>query len=449
MINLANKYIKENENKIDQKYRLKYHFMPPIGWANDPNGLVFYKNKYHVFYQFYPYKTNWGPMHWGHIISDDLIDMEYNLAAIAPNDEEDKLGCWSGGAIALEDELDLVFTGHGDNEQKQFIARSKDGINFIKDNNPCFDNKLLPKNVSRCDFRDPYPIYVNGSYYILVGGRLDTNEGVLIVLKSNHMAEFRYDFMIGPLKEFGIMCECPTYAKVDGYDVILASGIDVKKEGNNYKNSSSSIYLIGHIDFEKKKMDIINSGEIDKGDTFYAPQIINNCSKPIMIAWMEMWNKDYPTAVFNHGWNGAFTFPRLLSVKDNILYQNPIDNINKYYKKSYEYHSGLISRISDINIKGKGYFKLFFKSCNGSFEIGNDKDGIYLNTLNSNNLNGIIRYTNNQYDNVDLRILLDVSSIELFVNDGIETITSRIFLDSNYEIITDFNVKIFVNEISR
>ena len=69
----ANSYILNNKDKVNPRYRLKYHFMPPIGWMNDPNGLVKYKNEYHIFYQFYPYDSVWGPMHWGHAKSIDLI----------------------------------------------------------------------------------------------------------------------------------------------------------------------------------------------------------------------------------------------------------------------------------------------------------------------------------------------------------------------------------------
>ena len=70
----ANDYIKKNKDKVNQLYRLKYHMMPPVGWMNDPNGLVFKDNQYHLFYQFYPYDSQWGPMHWGHFKSKDLIN---------------------------------------------------------------------------------------------------------------------------------------------------------------------------------------------------------------------------------------------------------------------------------------------------------------------------------------------------------------------------------------
>ena len=79
-----------------QRYRLGYHLMTPGGWMNDPNGFSFFKGWYHIFYQYYPYKAEWGPMHWGHAVSDDLLHWTYLPAALAPDQEYDRDGCFSG-----------------------------------------------------------------------------------------------------------------------------------------------------------------------------------------------------------------------------------------------------------------------------------------------------------------------------------------------------------------
>ena len=72
-IEQANSYIEQNKEKVNDLYRLKYHMIPPIGWMNDPNGLIKINETYHLFYQYYPYDSKWGPMHWGHFSSKDLI----------------------------------------------------------------------------------------------------------------------------------------------------------------------------------------------------------------------------------------------------------------------------------------------------------------------------------------------------------------------------------------
>ena len=449
-INKANEYIQLNKNIVNQQFRLKFHMMPPIGWMNDPNGLSKYNGEYHLFYQYYPYDSKWGPMHWGHFVTKDLIKYDDVDVALAPTNQDVESGCWSGSAIVANDCLNLIYTRHYEiNEyktQQQCIASAKDGINFAKRDEPLFNNDELPENISRRDFRDPYVFYKNGYYYMLVGGKLDTNEGVIVVLKSLTLDNFKFDFIIGPFYELGDMGECPSYFEVDGIDVIVVSGCGVKQKENNFRNCNSSVYLAGKFDFDNKKFNVIKIEEIDKGDTFYAPQFINNNDEPIMIGWMEMWGKEYPTT--SHNWNGALSIPRKLTWKNNTLYQEPINSISKYYKNTYKYTSGSIKCISDITINANEYFSIKFEGLNGYFELGNNEDGVYLNTKGSNNLNECIRHTNNKYQNVELRILLDTSSVEIFVNGGMETITSRVFIGGDYSLkISNENIDILVNEI--
>ena len=113
-------------------FRPKLHFTPPKGWTNDPNGLVFYGGKYHLFYQHHPHDTCWGPMHWGHAISDDLIKWEHLKIALFP-DEDGTI--YSGSALPdtknvsglqkneNEPPLIVFYTCHG-KQEVQSIAYS-------------------------------------------------------------------------------------------------------------------------------------------------------------------------------------------------------------------------------------------------------------------------------------------------------------------------------------
>ena len=89
-IEKARKWAEERKDSVKRgKMRQNYHFMPQTGWMNDPNGLIYFKGKYHFFYQHHPYEGFWGYMHWGHAVSEDLIHWEYLPPALAPSESYD------------------------------------------------------------------------------------------------------------------------------------------------------------------------------------------------------------------------------------------------------------------------------------------------------------------------------------------------------------------------
>lgn len=156
----ANDYIQENREKVNPRYRPAFHVAPPVGWMNDPNGFIYYQGEYHLFYQYYPYNSQWGPMHWGHTKSKDLIHWEELPVALAPDEWYDKDGCFSGSAIEKDGRLYLMYTGHVvENDvvtQTQCIAVSDDGITFEKlASNPVIGAELLGDEGSIHDCRDP------------------------------------------------------------------------------------------------------------------------------------------------------------------------------------------------------------------------------------------------------------------------------------------------------
>ncbi|MCI8658541.1 MAG: glycoside hydrolase family 32 protein, partial [Oscillospiraceae bacterium] len=110
---------------IPSRERPAFHLTPTIGWMNDPNGFSLYKGEYHLFYQYHPYSNEWGPMHWGHVKSRDLIRWERLPAALAPDCGYDAAGCFSGGAVEMPDGRQmLMYTG---------VQRGRDADGFIRD----------------------------------------------------------------------------------------------------------------------------------------------------------------------------------------------------------------------------------------------------------------------------------------------------------------------------
>ena len=95
-----------------QTNRLTHHLMPPVGWLNDPNGLCWYKGRYHVFFQYSPFEANGGLKFWGHYTSEDLVDWKYEGTALYPDSPYDCHGVYSGSALAESEKLHLFFTGN-------------------------------------------------------------------------------------------------------------------------------------------------------------------------------------------------------------------------------------------------------------------------------------------------------------------------------------------------
>ena len=458
-----NAYIAGKEPAIVNTYRPLYHMSPRVGWMNDPNGLIFFGGKYHLYYQANPLRTRPGQMTWGHFVSDDLVSYkDLGIALALPTLGEN---AYSGGAIQEKGDLHVFYTLHlekhpqnvrydgetleGDeiyteeeNEFRKTLPReiegkdvkeeivyhssSKDGSSFEK-GHPVFDNDTLPPNLSQTDFRDPSPVKIGDSYYLFLGGKdLTLNQGVIIVLEGKDLDHFEYSFCIGPFYELGDMGECPSYRRIGDKDLLLICGSNTPRRGNDFRNINCSVFLLGEIDFKKKGMKVDLIKEIDKGDSFYAPQFIAGESRPVMVGWMEMWGKRYPTSRLRHGYVGAFTIPRIVSLKDGDIFQEPIPELLPY-EKSYEGEG--FPRQADITLTMKVGATLAIKGDNGRLIIGNAPRGVYLDSTESNSAYQTARWTNRPYEEAKLRILLDNSSIEIFVDGGRETITSRFYID--------------------
>lgn len=157
LLERANRSLVEAAALVDPTFRLHYHFMAKAQWMNDPSGLVSYGGYYHVFYQHNPYAPRWGSMHWGHARTKDFLSWEHLPVALAPSEEYDLDGCFSGSAVVADGQMQLFYTGvrevKGKLVQVQCRALSSDGIHFRKDPlNPLIST--YPPEGSQ-DFRDP------------------------------------------------------------------------------------------------------------------------------------------------------------------------------------------------------------------------------------------------------------------------------------------------------
>lgn len=446
-IEKANQYITSKLHHVNDAFKPHFHVAPPIGWINDPNGFVRYRGRYHLFFQYHPYGPNWGPMHWGHVISDDLIKFELAPIALAP-DTDDEHGCFSGGAIVdvhNPSKLFLSYTKHYENGiviEQQNIATSQDGITFKKLPNPILTEKDLPKNASINEFRDPRPIFIDPYYYLLIGSS-QAGIGQILVYRSIDMIEFKYHFTIGPHKLFGTMGECPDLTTINGFDVLIVSATSLPSHNDQYLNKNSSLAFLGKFDIVNKSYRIDSSQEIDRGHAFYAPQITQSDSgEPIMTAWMNMWDKPNYTQRFGLEWSGSLILPRVLSIRDGLLVQMPISSLDSYRSNRYE-------KPFDAPIKKQFDWNIIIKS-GAVFEwrIANEKDENDYFAIRSDGITIEVdasrvkkapfeprRAPCRKGQTTRIRIISDTSSIEIFIDDGRYAITTLVYVDSKDYII--------------
>lgn len=294
------------------KMRQRYHFMPQTGWLNDPNGLIYFKGKYHFFFQHNPYHGFWDSMHWGHAVSDDMLHWEYLPLALAPSeiyDNDPRGGCFSGSAIEHDSKLFLMFTGTTNEgkgfEQTQCIAYSEDGIHFEKyEGNPVL---TAPEGIPTDLFRDPKVWKHEDTYYMVCGASRD-NKGQALLYRSKDMFHWTFFNVLAESRgEWGYMWECPDFYPMGDKYVLMFSPMG--------SGEHTAVYLVGDFDYKTGKFNCHVTGEIDWGFDYYAPQsFLAPDGRRILVAWANGWEwmplwKDWgPT--YKEGWCGSFNIPR-------------------------------------------------------------------------------------------------------------------------------------------
>ena len=274
--------------------RPSLHFTPRKGWINDPNGLVFFKGQYHLFYQYNPYHDNWDSMHWGHAVSRDLIHWEELEPALVPDmpyDNDKNGGCFSGSVVVHDDQLFLFYTGRTEDEtgifETQNLAVSKDGIHFVKaEENPLI--KEVPEKGGR-DFRDPKVFFAQGKWRMICGGSTGRIEhpdscGRIYLFASTDLYHWTYSGILYEAEPGeGRMFECPDAFCLDDVWFLTTSPM-------YEKDSVTTLYLSGQMDFDKCEFHKEISGTLDLGTHYYAAQTYPVLHGEIRsVAWLGGW----------------------------------------------------------------------------------------------------------------------------------------------------------------
>ena len=456
---------------IPDSERPAFHATPTIGWMNDPNGFSMYRGEYHLFYQYHPYSIMWGPMHWGHLKSKDLIRWDRLPTALAPDQEYDASGCFSGSAVELPDGRQLLmYTGvrSGHNEegyirdvQTQCVAIG-DGTDYEKYSlNPVLDGKDLPEGGSTIDFRDPKVWQSeDGTYYAVIGNRTEDDSGAILLYRSGDGLKWEFVRTLDRChNQYGRMWECPDFFPLDGKQVLITSPQDMIPIGLEFHAGNGTVCLIGSYDetngFTRERVQAV-----DYGLDFYAPQtLLAPDGRRIMIAWMQNWST-VGAKPFHCRWFGQMTLPRELSVRDGRLYQLPIRELEKYRShRVYHHHisvcgetnlPGVQGRLVDMTVTvrpmGQSSYRWFrihvakdgqhdtairYKPDESTLKIDRSRSGLPHDIVHTRSL--LVRPCDGE---IKLRIILDRFSVEVFVNDGEQAASAVIYTRQEADAIT-------------
>jgi len=469
----------ETPEYYTEDYRPQFHFTPEEKWMNDPNGLVYNNGVYHLFYQYHPDSMVWGPMHWGHAVSEDMMKWHHKPVALFP-DEHGFI--FSGSAVI--DQNNTAGFGTDDNPAMVAIftyhnmageqAGTKDfqtqGIAYSLDNGDSwtkYEGNPVVENTGIKDFRDPKVFWneqeKNWTMLLVAGDHLQIWSSPNLKTWKK-VSEFGKD-----TGAHGGVWECPDLfpLKIEGSDevkwVLL---ISINPGAPN--GGSGTQYFIGDFDGKTFTTDQTENRWIDLGRDNYAGVTYNEApnNERIFIGWMSNW--DYAGDTPTEKWRSAMTVPRELTLRkvgdDVSLFNYPVAAFEKYVALAYPESELQIQpdgkRIIPLKYSNQSKLKFTLKGPNVQLNLHNeygdslrvainrDKKLVSFDRKQSGKIDfsekfavGVqqMEISNIPSEPIEIVLLLDHSSLELFINGGQYVMTNQVFPNEFYRALTIVN----------
>lgn len=432
-----------------------FHIAAKAGWINDPNGISYFNGRYQVYFQHHPFGTNHGPMHWGHVSSDDMVTWRREPIAFAPSIEEDRDGVFSGSAVVSDDgKLIAYFTGHrwrnGVNEdegnlQVQCMSESDDGITFG-------EKKVIvecPEGLLH--FRDPKVWRMGDTWYMVFGACSADSRGQVWLYTSTDMRNWEFDRIVfeDPDPE-AFMLECPDMFPLGDKWVILYCPMGPKPDGYRARNGHNAGYVVGNWKPGGAFEQLTEYRPIDWGHNYYAPQSFEAPDgRRIVYGWMGSFTIPSPPQLEDN-WNGQLTVPRELTLDEDLHLRNyPIAEIERLRTETMTFapfelglnedkvlvEDGEAVEIElDVNLAATTSERVGLKvhaTPDGRHTfVAYDDLARRVQIDRRNTGNGDRGHRAAPYEGGDLlslRVLVDRGSVEVFVNGGAESVTSFSF----------------------
>lgn len=431
-------------------WRQTYHIQPNTGLLNDPNGFSYYNGEYHLFYQWFPLGPVHGLKYWYHMKSKDMVHWEDAGVGIEPGDYFDSHGAYSGSAIEHDGLLYLLYTGNTRDENWR-----RHPYQCLAVMNPEGEIKKLPPVISEVPegytdhFRDPKIWKKDNEFFMVIGAQRSNGTGCIVLYRSTNLIDWSFEGELETeLTNFGYMWECPDYFELGDKGVLVFSPQGLAPVGDFYQNIYQSGYLLGsQLDVNARTFSHGDFHELDRGFDFYAPQSMeDHKGRRILVGWVGLPDISYPTDP--DGWAHCLSLPRELKIVDGKLRQNPVEELQLLRKNEQNFTDFLKDEIKSYNgFEGTTYELLCefqnkdAKTLGIEFRTGKDEKTILTYDTIEKKLVldrthsgkpfatsfGTVRKCELESGNIKLQLFIDVSSVEIFVNDGEEVLTSRMF----------------------
>lgn len=411
------------------------HLKAPGNWMNDPNGFIYYRGKYHLFYQHFPYAPVWGTMHWGHAVSDDLVHWEHLDIALFPTKYYDRNGVFSGSALEKDGALYLYYSAvrylESDPENihaslperfetSQAMIVSKDGFHFDNWNGK---KQIIPvirdeKIGDPVNTRDPKVFEENGNYYMILGSTCGGQAGRVLFYRSRDCQNWEYASQYRH-EGFGKIVECPDLFPLGGSHVFIGSPMCIGRPGEGYENHA----LCAAVTFDPETCSLELPGGfqyVDYGMDLYAPQTnLDRDGRRVMTAWMRM-----PEAVSMDGekpWNGMMCLPRVIETGHGHIYFRVHPAVGQYFSREItveEYPaaaaSGIPLRVQAALSDGEGLEIGGYRIWAEEGYLKTDRSRVFRNITGP----ALTASTPESLSRLELDIFVEPNLIEIFINGG-------------------------------
>ncbi|HTV07324.1 MAG TPA: glycoside hydrolase family 32 protein [Acidobacteriaceae bacterium] len=306
--------------------RPQFHLLPKRNWTNDPNGPVFWKGQYHMFFQYNPDGAYWGDMHWGHAVSEDMVHWKHLPVALAPTPGgPDAQGCFSGTAVIDGDAVAVLYTGVVSAPESE--ATLRDGVHSLRETQclatsddpelKVWKKRALPviaappKRMRETGFRDPSPWRQGDVWYMTVGSGVEHEGGEVLLYRSKDLRHWEYLHPVAsgvgagkaaanPV-DTGDMWECPELFPLGGKHVLI------------YSARGKVHWQSGVLDEKAMRFHPDRYGELDYGTYYAAKTQLDRDGNRIVWGWI---NETRPLAEYKAaGWAGLMSLPRVLTLR--------------------------------------------------------------------------------------------------------------------------------------